>query len=306
MARFHPHLSSFFFTHHDSPFSDFARTRQERHLNQADGARPIAITMTALQESPQLVAPPTAAAPLPPSPSRLLKACYDGHLDTVNSLLKALEKETAKTEATFVNFANGCGRTPLFLAAWNGHVEIVRALVARGASVNATCIEGETPLFRAAERGHVAVVNALIVEFKAEVDRRKDVGLTPLSVAAREGHAAVVKVLLDQGAEVNQRSRSRQSPLHLAAGNGNLEVVRLLIERGATVDIKDNCGETPLFYAVRGSHLEVLAELVRCGASINVTSYSARTPLSVASCMTNAGILTDALNGNWRSNGIMV
>ena len=53
--------------------------------------------------------------------------------------------------------ANALGETALHVAAWDGHADVMSALLAAGASVNKTGPEGETPLLLAADGGHLQV-----------------------------------------------------------------------------------------------------------------------------------------------------
>ena len=93
----------------------------------------------------------------------------------------------AATELGTVNETTQCGFTPLFVAAQNGHLEVVRALVTElGANVNQVN-QGSTPLRIATERGHVEVVRALVTELGADVNQATLDGKTPLIVAAHYG-----------------------------------------------------------------------------------------------------------------------
>ena len=53
--------------------------------------------------------------------------------------------------------ANALGETPLHVAAWDGHADVISALLAAGACLNKTGPEGETPLLLAADGGHIEV-----------------------------------------------------------------------------------------------------------------------------------------------------
>jgi ankyrin repeat protein len=51
--------------------------------------------------------------------------------------------------------------TPLFIAAYNGHLEMARALLEAGADVNKANSNDCTPLYAAAKEGHLEMVRLL-------------------------------------------------------------------------------------------------------------------------------------------------
>ncbi|KAK5195022.1 hypothetical protein LTR96_010646 [Exophiala xenobiotica] len=136
------------------------------------------------------------------------------------------------------------GRSPLLVAAQNGHLEIVKILlqnenVDRGSK---DC-DGRNVLSWAAALGHVDVVTLLlqheeIRSTKNIADRHHDYGQTPLLWAARKGHkgcAEVVDILLKYGADPNMTdSKEGRSALSWAAGNGNEGIVELLLSQADT------------------------------------------------------------------------
>ena len=144
------------------------------------------------------------------------------------------------------------GETVLMTAARSGRVEVVRALLARGANVHATEAQrGQTALMWAAAEGHDGVVKELI---RAGADFRTplDSGFSPLLFAVREGHIGVVRALLEAGASVNETVKTppkRDRPL---PGGRGLDP-----------------GSTPLHVAVWNAHFELAAELLKAGADPN-------------------------------------
>ncbi len=79
-------------------------------------------------------------------------------------------------------------------------VDMVRALLAAGADVNAKDKDGFTALMYASGWGNVKVVRALL-EAKADVNVKSTDGTTPLKTASKGGYADVVKLLKQAGAK---------------------------------------------------------------------------------------------------------
>ena len=93
------------------------------------------------------------------------------------------------------------GRTALYKAALNGHLDVVQALVAAKADVNkGKTTGGATPLFVAAQEGHLDVVQALVAA-EADVNKAKTDGWAPLRVANHFNHTSIAACLKSAGAD---------------------------------------------------------------------------------------------------------
>jgi len=94
--------------------------------------------------------------------------------------------------------------TPLFIAAQNGHTEVVKLLLAYKGDVNASKhTNGVTPLFIAAQNGRTVIVKLLLAN-KADVNASRHTNdVTPLYIAAQNGRTVIVKLLLANKADVN-------------------------------------------------------------------------------------------------------
>jgi outer membrane protein assembly factor BamB len=169
----------------------------------------------------------------------------------------------------------------LLAAAKKGDAAAVKALLAKGADVNAKSAYGVTALGFAADRGQVEVAKVLI-EHKADVNVKDSFyQATPLSWAASRGHAGVVKVLVEAGA------KDVESVLVSAAATGEIAVVRALLE---TNKIKAE-GLTRALQAVHSDKPAVAELLKKAGAK----------PAPAGGVAVDAATL-DAYAGTYRSD----
>lgn len=157
---------------------------------------------------------------------------------------QALLEKTLEERPKLVNFRDYDRRTALHIAAAEGHVEICRFLIKKGARVNRSDRWGGYPLDDAHRHGRSDVVN-LLREHGAKFGSTSQT--VNLITAASEGNVKEVKSLLEFGSmDLNQGDYDHRTALHLAANEGHLEVVKLLVEAGADITVKDRWGDRPL------------------------------------------------------------
>ena len=152
--------------------------------------------------------------------------------------------------------------------------------------------KGAPLLLIAARQGHVGLIDALL-ESGADVDQAKANGSTPLFIAAENGHLAVVTKLVAAGADVNKAmTTSGCTPLFIAAQNGHLTVVTKLIAAGALVDkAMTTDGTTPLDIAAQKGHTAIVSKLLQHGADKSIRGLQDLTPLEQAQRMNRTAIV---------------
>ena len=167
------------------------------------------------------------------------------------------------------------GNTALHSAAFFCHSEIVDALLAKGANVNAQNLKGETPLssfalpWQAAQGIYQLFGGLLQMPMdQAELERIRNTRPQIAQVLRGAGGAskpagnpssaslqdaifnedlAAVKKFIAGGADVNApKPDDGSTPLHTAAFVCNIEIVKVLIAAKANVNAKNKKGETPL------------------------------------------------------------
>lgn len=194
--------------------------------------------------------PALANAKLQGDLSAVLLAAYYGRQEIVDLLLESGAQlnifeasavgrtdrvvEILDRQPSLANEYAPDGFTPLGLASFFGHVEIVKLLLLRGAQVNTASNNSQRvmPLHSAVASRQLAIAQALL-EHKADVNARQQDGFTPLHEAAQNGQLEMVELLLRHGAAVDVPKDDGQTALALAEQYGHQEVVDLLRRHGA-------------------------------------------------------------------------
>jgi len=195
----------------------------------------------------------------------LHQACYRGNLELVTLLLN---------RGANLHAVDNTAETPICFAAGEGHLDVVRYLLERGADPT----KGD-PLFRAVNAGHIEVAKRLL-DAGAEVGRS-------LHEAAEEGDLPLVRLLLQYPVDPSLRGESRRTALDKAArcrGSAPVEtycrIVDLLLDHGFDLHARSYNGCQAIHLA---SDVRMIARLLNRGADVNArTTNKAVTPLHLA------------------------
>ena len=184
----------------------------------------------------------------------------------------------------------GNGMTPLHEAVRQGHIELVRELLRRGAPPGARLADqagGWEPLFLAAQQGNAELVVILLAGGAGVDSLTAYSGSTAVMVAAETGRADIVRALIAAGADVCRRSAKGVSALHSAARRNHAECLRLLLERGgaAAVNLRNGEGATPLAVACELGSVACAELLLAAGADAHAVDNGGMSTHDYASAL---------------------
>ena len=214
---------------------------------------------------------------VPLSASEIHSAAKKGDIEAVKQLL---EKDPNLLDA-----GNKLEQTPLLMASYGGHRELVEYLLEKGAKIDQPDAFGATPLHMAVLGGKPEIVN-LLIERGADVNIKSKNGKIPLQMAFENDDKDCVAVFIKHGAAIDAAINPYgRTLLHEAVIMGKPKVTNYLIDQGAPLEARDKIGKTALELAYICDNKPLAQLLLDKGAKPAVIS-----PLDVT-FIANAGFL---------------
>ncbi len=210
-------------------------------------------------------------------PSKILNYAI---IENSIQLLNLAFKKATEINLSLDGWKYDNGNTPLYFAARGGSAEAIRALVERGANIEAVNNNGNTPLHVAAFNGRVEAILALL-EGGANIEAVNNYGKRPLHIAAIYGRVEAIRALLEGGANIEAIDNQGNTPLHVAVLWERAEAILALLEREANIEAVNNNGNTPLHVAAFNGEVESIRALLEGGANIEAVNNNGETPLDV-------------------------
>lgn len=155
-------------------------------------------------------------------------------------------------------------RTALQHAAEYGHLEIVKELVASGATVDTKGSNGRTALHDACIGGSNDVL-VYLISHTTDVNAVDNNNQTALHLACFHGESECVQALIQHGCDLMCRDKSLKNCLDVAMVNDQNQIVRVLLSWNVELLNKTNpvCGESSVHVAARYGAIKCLTLLIK-------------------------------------------
>ncbi|XP_072246015.1 oxysterol-binding protein-related protein 1 isoform X3 [Leuresthes tenuis] len=212
---------------------------------------------------------------------QFLRFARNGDLPGVQRLLMAKIREETQININCKGKSkSNLGWTPLHLACYFGHKDVVEELLKAGADVNLPNNIGDTPLHKAAFTGRKipkdVTQNAEIRSMLEAAERTEERKLEEeLLEAAREGNLSTLTKLLSRKKppDINCTDLLGNTPLHCAAYRGQRQCALKLLKSGANPSSKNKNGQTVFDLASDTAMKQFLEANVHRGLTRHVKKY---------------------------------
>ncbi|HET9843225.1 MAG TPA: ankyrin repeat domain-containing protein, partial [Gammaproteobacteria bacterium] len=233
----------------------------------------------------------------------------------------------------FINTQNQDGTTVLILAANQGLVPVVRALLNLGADLHMANMHGSAltwaivgaqnkrnftmhkvielliqhgldpnqginqsvpALIQATELNLLPIVTKLL-DLNIDINVKDHTGKTALMVASSLGHDNIVLELMENGVDLHATDASCSNALMYAVINQHEDIVNELVENGINLNAQNNNGYTALMLAVDLGFVDIAKLLLEHNADPNVKDPSGKTALVIAAQKHCSSVITALL-----------
>ncbi len=236
--------------------------------------------------------------------NNLFDAAEDGDFLQVKTLLE-IDKQK-------IDEQNEDGKTALYLAAANGHLDIVIMLIDAGARPDLKCAQGDTALVAALKNDHLGAANylmetklSLTEEEESEMTLADEEDVAAFNLAIEKRYFSTLRLLVKKSFNLTKNFRhhvDKLSPLIalvLKRGNDYLkekpDIIKGFLSK-ESLDIVGNDGFSALHIAVANGDEVAVQTLLRAGAGRDLEDKYGKTPIYLACLYDHVDILKILLN----------
>ncbi|HSU37059.1 MAG TPA: ankyrin repeat domain-containing protein [Propionibacteriaceae bacterium] len=222
---------------------------------------------------------PTPPRPKPTGQARLDRELREAAWDNDVRRARALIDRGAD-----VNAKDETEQSAYLIATSEGYLDLLNLTLRHGADVDSKDSFNGTGLIRAADRGHADIAGRL-VQAGVDIDHVNNLGWTALHEAILLGdgsrrYVSTVQVLVAAGADVRLPSRRDQvAPLAQAQSKGFDEIAEVLQSTLDAKEISRSAASRQLLAAAEDGDATGVALALRAGADLEVRDDRERTPL---------------------------
>ncbi|XP_046563927.1 uncharacterized protein LOC124272766 [Haliotis rubra] len=205
----------------------------------------------------------------------LHRACLGGNVDICKYLLS--------NDIVGIESRGQYNRTPLMVAASNGHRELFDFLVSKGCHLSVVDGDGDNILHVACFGGNVDICKYLLSKDIVGIESRGQYNRTPLMIAASKGHREMFDFLVSKGCDLSVVDGNRNNILHVACVGGNVDICKYLLSKDIVgIESRGQYNMTPVMMAANNGHRELFDFLVSKGCDLSVVDGNRNNILHVA------------------------
>lgn len=209
----------------------------------------------------------------------LIKAVKSKNYEIIRYLLDNGAKIEAKDDLGFTAFQ-------YLIEPYNRNEPLIDLFLEKGADINAGDPSGKSMMFYAIEREHIQKVKQLHHK-GASIDVYDNRGYRP-----RVDDREIIVFIVENGANINALDNRHDSYLCAAVYKNDLELAHFLVDKGIDLNINCYFEEPPLIKAIEDDNITLVKFLVDNGADVNAEGYFKKNVMDYAEKRKNSEIIS--------------
>ncbi|XP_067656470.1 serine/threonine-protein phosphatase 6 regulatory ankyrin repeat subunit B-like [Haliotis asinina] len=221
--------------------------------------------------------------------------CYRGNVEMVKYILAHTKLD--------VNSKGYYGRTPLMVAANEGHKIAFELLVERGGDISIIDVLGNNIIHLACNGGDIESVRYILSQSNVDVNRRRRDKRTPLMNAAYNGHKKMFALIVERGGDVSLKDAGGDNILHRACYGGHLDMMTYVLSHiKLDINSRGRFGRTPMMAAAYSGHEELVEVLMERGGDVSLKDDHGHDIIQIACSYGHLDMLKSILSQDTKAN----